>query len=43
MTHMRVNGSTWDICENVLIGVVAWAGLWLREGRLRALLPIRFK
>jgi hypothetical protein len=25
----------------VLIAVVAWAGLWLRDPRLRALLPIR--
>ncbi|HET8750370.1 MAG TPA: DoxX family protein [Sphingomicrobium sp.] len=42
MTHMRVNGSAWDIGENVLIGVVAWIGLWLRDGRLRTMLPIRF-
>jgi hypothetical protein len=25
----------------VLIGVLAWAGLWLRDPRLRAVLPIR--
>lgn len=42
MTHMRVNGSAWDIGENVLIGVVAWTGLWLRDGRLRTMLPVRF-
>jgi hypothetical protein len=42
MTHMRVGGSAWDIGENVLIGVVAWIGLWLRDGRLRTMLPIRF-
>jgi hypothetical protein len=42
MTHMRVNGSAWDIGENVLIGVIAWAGLWLRDSRVRTLLPIRF-
>jgi hypothetical protein len=42
MTHIRVNGSAWDIGENVLIGVVAWIGLWLRDGRLRTMLPIRF-
>lgn len=39
--HIRVNGSTWDVAENVLIGVAAWAGLWLRYERLRSLLPIR--
>jgi hypothetical protein len=42
MTHMRVNGSGWDIGENVLIGMIAWAALWLRDDRLRVLLPIRF-
>ena len=41
MTHLRVNGSLHDIGENVLIGVLAWAGLWMRDARLRSLLPIR--
>lgn len=39
--HVRVNGSVWDIGENVLIGVAAWAGLWLRDERVRRLLPFR--
>jgi hypothetical protein len=39
--HIRVNGSAWDVAENVLIGVAVWAGLWLRYERLRSLLPIR--
>jgi protein-S-isoprenylcysteine O-methyltransferase Ste14 len=39
--HIRVNGSAWDVAENVLIGVAVWAGLWLRDARLRDLLPIR--
>ena len=39
--HIRVNGSVWDVGENVLIGVAAWAGLWLRDERLRQLLPLR--
>jgi hypothetical protein len=39
--HLRVNGSLSDMGENVLIGVLAWAGLWLRDPRLRAVLPIR--
>jgi DoxX-like family len=42
MTHVRVNGAAWDIGENILIGVVAWLGLWLRDPRLRRLLPARF-
>lgn len=41
MTHMRVNGSGWDIGENVLIGILAWAGLWFRDERIRMLIPIR--
>ena len=39
--HLRVNGAIADIGENVLIGVLAWGGLWLRDPRLRRLLPIR--
>jgi hypothetical protein len=39
--HIRVNGSAWDVGENVLIGVVAWGGLWLRDRQLRSLLPFR--
>jgi len=39
--HIRVNGSSWDVGENVLIGVAAWAGLWLRDEQLRRLLPFR--
>lgn len=40
-THIRINGSPWDVGENVLVGVLAWAGLWLRDARLRMLLPCR--
>lgn len=39
--HIRVNGSLWDVGENLLIGVAAWAGLWLRDDKLRYLLPFR--
>jgi hypothetical protein len=39
--HMRVHGSAHDMGENVLIGILAWGGLWLRDPRLRKLLPIR--
>jgi hypothetical protein len=41
VTHMRVHGSMHDIGENLLLGLLAWAGLWLRDARLRALLPLR--
>lgn len=39
-THVRVS-DPWFMA--VLLGVVAWAGLYLREPRLRALLPLRLK
>lgn len=39
-THVRVSDA-WIM--TVLVGVVAWAGLYLREPRLRALLPLRTK
>lgn len=37
MTHLRVNEPPF---VQFMVGVVAWAGIWLREPRLRALLPI---
>jgi len=39
--HIRVNGSAWDVGENVVIGVAAWAGIWLRDEQLRSMLPFR--
>jgi len=40
--HLRVNSPffTHDMF-GVYLGVLAWAGLWLRDARLRALLPLR--
>ncbi len=38
LTHWRVG----DPCVvQILIGVAVWAGVWLRESRLRALIPLR--
>lgn len=37
-THVRVGE---PFFMPILVAVVAWAGLFLREGRLRALLPLR--
>lgn len=37
-THLRVGD---PFFVQILIGVVLWLGLWLREPRLRALTPIR--
>jgi hypothetical protein len=36
-THVRVGDPFW---VQILIGVFAWVGLYLREARLRALLPL---
>ena len=38
-THVRVGDGSYLFA--VLFGVLAWAGLYLREPRLRALLPLR--
>ena len=42
MTHLRGHGDARDVAENVLISASAWAGLWLRDTRIRTLLPIRW-
>lgn len=41
VTHLRVHGSLNDIGENVLIGVIAWSGLWLRDSAIRRIIPLR--
>lgn len=37
-THLRVGD---PFFMQILLGIVLWLGLWLRESRLRALLPLR--
>lgn len=37
-THLRIGESA---AMPVVVGVIVWAGIWLREPRLRALLPLR--
>ena len=37
-THMRIGDPFW---AQPLVGVAAWAGLWLRDPRLKALIPLR--
>lgn len=37
-THLRAGESP---AMAVIVGVLVWGGLWLREPRLRALLPLR--
>lgn len=38
VTELR-GGGTW--APPLVLGVLVWAGLWLRDARLRALLPLR--
>jgi hypothetical protein len=40
ITHIRI-GQAAVAAAPFLLGAFAWAGLWLREPRLRALLPLR--
>jgi DoxX-like family len=40
-THVRVSAPLFNHLFPVVIGVLLWGGLWLREPRLRDLLPLR--
>jgi hypothetical protein len=40
-THVRVGDPFSDMIVPVLIGALVWVGLYLRDGRLRALIPFR--
>lgn len=38
LTHLRIGEAVWT---HIILGVVIWGGVWLRDPRLRALLPLR--
>lgn len=38
--HVRMGGPAFSIIFPVLLGALAWGGLYLRDRRLRALLPL---
>lgn len=41
-THLRVSGSvTPEMIVSLILGALAWGGLWFRDPRLRALIPGR--
>jgi hypothetical protein len=40
-THVRVGGPLFAVIFPVIFGVLVWAGIYLRCGRLRALIPLR--
>jgi hypothetical protein len=41
MVHLVMNDTTGNILTPVIIGVLVWGALWLRDPRLRALMPLR--
>lgn len=40
-THVRVGGPLFNVIFPVIFGAVIWGGLYLRDERLRALVPLR--
>lgn len=40
-THVRVGEGWFSILFPVILGVLLWAGLWLRDDRLQKLIPLR--
>ena len=39
-THVRVGGEAFSVVFPVIFGVIVWGGLFLRDARLRQLLPL---
>ena len=39
-THVRVGAGMFPICFPIVFGVLLWGGLFLRDGRLRELIPL---
>jgi len=40
-THVRVGGPLFNVVFAVIVGALLWGGLWLRDGQLREMLPLR--
>jgi hypothetical protein len=40
-THVRIGAGLFPIVFPVIMGVLIWGGLYLRDERLRALIPLR--
>jgi len=39
-THVRVQDGTFNMVFPVIFGIILWAGLYLRDGRVRNLIPL---
>jgi len=40
-THVRVGEGWFPISFPIILGVLTWGGLWLRDAKTRALIPLR--
>ena len=40
-THVRVGAGVFPIVFPIIFGVLVWGGLFLRDARIRALIPVR--
>jgi len=40
-THVRVGEGLFPVLFPVIVGVLVWGGLWLRDERVRTLIPLR--
>jgi hypothetical protein len=40
-TQVRIQSTIFNIVLPVILGALVWGGLWLRDSRLRELLPLR--
>ena len=40
-THVRVGEGLFPVLFPVIVGVLVWGGLWLRDVRVRTLIPLR--
>src|SRR5262249_49815536 len=40
-SHVRAGDPIFPICFPVIVGALVWGGLWLRDTRVRAIVPLR--
>jgi len=40
-THVRVSGGLFPVTFPIILGVLIWGGLWLRDDRVGVLIPLR--
>jgi hypothetical protein len=40
-THVRLSEGLFPVSFPIIMGVLVWGGLWLRDARIRALIPLR--